>query len=556
MSPTPHLHAVYLESKDEITSVIDQIRTCPDPRIALVGADRSALLQSLVNLKLLKRNCELHGKELILITTDPVASALASQISLTCYPKLAAAEFALFGRQVPEPTPRREHPPVSPDSSAAVPDLSGNPEAAGATALPPIRPQMRPEPGQQTPDPKEKNQFVSLNNRGALIVILFAALIPVVALAYAAWAVLPRAEILLVPKTQEFSQDMTVRAAPRFTEVNFFAKEMPLSYAEATEQGSLSAKATQRTELGTKATGIISIFNTCNTTGVTLSAGTEITSYEGKMFIVVNDVKIPGLTMVDEVLYQGVKNKIDLEAKEVGEEYNIEPSNFTIPNTGCSTSKLWGESYDTFSGGASHDAVVLGQNDVDTLRTRLLTDLTNKSRDSMTSQVPEGSLIMPDATESRISAESISAQVGDEVSDFTLSLTIQTRGLALKESDLTDLVSKSLATSIPADFEPLTSQKWDISYTVQSYDLDAKTLDLNAKGKGLVAVRISSPQLKERILGKSKNTAEQVLELYSQNLDGYEVRLTPFYVRSVPSAADKVTITKLSLDEFQTRKSK
>ncbi len=554
MSPAPRLHAVYLEAKDEITSVIDQIRGCPDSRIALVGADRSSLLQSLVNLKLLKRNCELLGKELILITTDPVASALSGQIGLVTYPKLASAEYALFGKAIP-PVPQKIE-QSAPLPQLDVPERTEAPVAMGPDPIPPVRPPISVDKPARPRPPTEKQQNVNLNNRGALLVILFAALIPVIALVYAAWAVFPSARILLVPKTQEFAQDVTVRAAPRYTEVNFFSREMPLTYAEATEQGSLTAKTTQRADLGTKATGTITIFNLCATDPITFPAGYEITSYDGKVFVIVNPTVVEGLSVQAGVQRRGEKYKVAVEAKGVGEEYNIEPADFVIPYGDCTQKLLWGESNNAFDGGASRDAVVLGQNDIDTLRTKLLTDLTNRSRASMTAQVPEGRLVLTDTTESRITAETISAQVGDEVPDFTITLTIQTRGLALQESDLIDLVTRVLSTSIPADFEPLTSQKWDISYEVQSFDLDAKTLDLTAKGKGLVAMRIASPDLKTKLLGKTKNTAEQVLELYKDKLDSYQVQLSPFYVRSVPSSSDKVTINKLTWDEFQAKISK
>jgi hypothetical protein len=81
---------VYLEPDEEITNVIDRIKSSPDQQIALVLAKNSGLFQSLVNLKLLAKEAKSSGKNVVLITTNKVGQRLAGQVGITTYGALGA----------------------------------------------------------------------------------------------------------------------------------------------------------------------------------------------------------------------------------------------------------------------------------------------------------------------------------------------------------------------------------------------------------------------------------------------------------------------------------
>jgi hypothetical protein len=76
------LQTIYIEPSDEITTVIERLKSAHDPVIALVAPKGSLLLQSIVNLKLARKAASDAQKDLILVTTDTVGRNLASQLGI------------------------------------------------------------------------------------------------------------------------------------------------------------------------------------------------------------------------------------------------------------------------------------------------------------------------------------------------------------------------------------------------------------------------------------------------------------------------------------------
>src|SRR3989344_5889706 len=84
---------IYIDVDDEITSVIGKVRRSPRNIIALVLPKRAAVLQSIVNMKLLKREAEDGKKNIVLITSEaallPLAGAAGLHVAKTLNTKPA-----------------------------------------------------------------------------------------------------------------------------------------------------------------------------------------------------------------------------------------------------------------------------------------------------------------------------------------------------------------------------------------------------------------------------------------------------------------------------------
>ena len=92
---------IYIDVEDDITSIIGKVKASKEKIIALVPPKRVGILQSDVNLRLLKRNAAKQGKQLVLITNDaallrlagvtgiPVAKNLQSKPEIPEIPALA-----------------------------------------------------------------------------------------------------------------------------------------------------------------------------------------------------------------------------------------------------------------------------------------------------------------------------------------------------------------------------------------------------------------------------------------------------------------------------------
>lgn len=83
---------IYLEADEEITSVIDKLKRSKSPVVGIVAPRNAVLLQSIVNLKLLKKESEKFGKDISLVTADSVGQNLALRTGLTVYKNIHDTE--------------------------------------------------------------------------------------------------------------------------------------------------------------------------------------------------------------------------------------------------------------------------------------------------------------------------------------------------------------------------------------------------------------------------------------------------------------------------------
>ena len=78
----PKKSTVYVDVDEEITSIVDKVKSAPGAIVALVLPKRANVLQSSVNMKLLKRAAKQSDKELVLITSESSLLPLAGMAGL------------------------------------------------------------------------------------------------------------------------------------------------------------------------------------------------------------------------------------------------------------------------------------------------------------------------------------------------------------------------------------------------------------------------------------------------------------------------------------------
>ena len=83
---------IYLEIDEEITSIIDRLKEVKATKVGIVVPRGAMVLQSVVNLKLIKRIATQHKKQVAIITVDKVGRSLAVQVGLPVFDDLRQAE--------------------------------------------------------------------------------------------------------------------------------------------------------------------------------------------------------------------------------------------------------------------------------------------------------------------------------------------------------------------------------------------------------------------------------------------------------------------------------
>jgi hypothetical protein len=79
---SPTKDVIYIDVDDEITTIIEKVRTSPGKVVAMVLPKRASVFQSVVNMKLLKRSAETAKKNIVLITSEAALMPLAGAVGL------------------------------------------------------------------------------------------------------------------------------------------------------------------------------------------------------------------------------------------------------------------------------------------------------------------------------------------------------------------------------------------------------------------------------------------------------------------------------------------
>ncbi|MDI6777815.1 MAG: hypothetical protein QMD77_01365 [Patescibacteria group bacterium] len=83
---------LYINVDEEITSIIDRVRKSAASEIIIVAPKQTMLLQSLVNLKLLKKETDRRGKKIIIVTQDKNGKKLIEQAGILVQKKFDDSE--------------------------------------------------------------------------------------------------------------------------------------------------------------------------------------------------------------------------------------------------------------------------------------------------------------------------------------------------------------------------------------------------------------------------------------------------------------------------------
>lgn len=515
---------VYLELEEEITSVIDKLQRTPAAEVFLVVPKKANLIQSLVNLKLLKKHAAMLGKEVTLITADPVGLNLAQRAGLSARPRVDAPPAA----EAPEEINLRPQGAKKSLRVRSYREIQQAPARKKDEALGriPVR------------GDREKTKSVSLISRRKMALVLIIILVALVGVAFYVYFFLPTGKLRLTLKTESISNDTKVTVSETVSGPDSATNQIPGKKYEVELEDSVVAAATGEKDIGRKAQGTLTLYNTYQTTPRSI-VPSRFQTTDGKVFLSQETVTLPGYTDT------GGGNKtpgtvtVSVEAEKPGDAYNIDPTTFVLPALDPGLKKdIYGKSSTAMVGGKTEIAKVVSEEDLKKAEETMINRMKEKAvanfRDADYTIVPAGSSVEIISYEPKPAKD-------EKAVEFSLKIKAKLTFLAFKEADLKSVATADLKNVLPPDKFFLGEESRDASLELSEDRIAEGSMVIYYHENKRFTSLIDKEKLKVEIAGLSISETQAKLK-GRENIIDVAVDFWPFWVTRFPTDHQRITV--------------
>jgi len=359
----------------------------------------------------------------------------------------------------------------------------------------------------------------------------------ILVLVFILYLTLGSARIIISPVKQELNDlKLKVSASSTATAVNFNFNQIPGQQFTEQKKETGTFPVTGQKDVVQKAGGTITIFNK-GATAQRLVATTRFKSPDGLIFRIPQTINVPagvktGATITPGSIVSAVY------ADRPGAEYNIGPTQFTIP--GFEGTPKFNDFYATsdkpMTGGIVGPAKVVTEKDFTTAQE----ELAAKVRDEILKSLKDrgGELKILDAVAIKLDAPEVNAKVGEAAEELEMSLQGSADTIAFRESDVIELIKNFV--SQKNDME-LLLKDLAISYVNPQPGADKTLLSFDAQINGLAAAKLDTEAIKSDVRGMSEDSIRSYLKGIKE-IESARIMLSPFWTRSIPKNAGKIKI--------------
>ena len=278
-----------------------------------------------------------------------------------------------------------------------------------------------------------------------------------------------------------------------------------------------------------KAEGKIIITNG-NTKAQPLVATTRFLSTDQKLFRLKESVTVPA------------KGKIEamVAADQDGENYEIQPSKFTIPGLNENLQKIiYGKSTGQMLIPVVKTSAIT-QEDIDKAKESLSASLLKKAVDNLNSQVQTSQVLLVAPGETL--KEDISAKVGDKKKQFDVDMTIKADGIIFSQDDLKNMGMEKLKMQIGDNQFIGEIKNENLKYTIKNIDLQAKKAVINLEISANSKFKPSDDFFnKSNLVGQSKEKVMEYFKSFAEvgNINFY---FSPSWIKKMPLFQSRINI--------------
>lgn len=525
---------LYIDPSDNLDKVLEEFKKSQKKKVILVLPEENKNLKNIENLTILKKNARSLDKELTIFSSDQQYKKLAEDCGIEIEESLMGGAFTQKGEVSFRPKVRDILP------------------KKGIISLKEDKKESREEDKnkEEIKNFGEKKLFSdeeikeppAVKKKGKLTSVLASVLIIAVLAGGAAFSLiwLPRADITIIPASEEieFSGKFTVKAGEK---LDLASKIVPGILIEKEKETEKSFSATGNEKKIEKAKGKITIYNEDNHSHRFVS-NTRFKSQDGKIFKSQDWINIPAGSKETPGTVE-----IEVVASDAGEEYNIKPSDFTIPGLeGMNIYDLvYAKSGEAMKGGFVGETEVVGENDIKEAEKemkKLEEDLISEIKKEIMGEISPSLQFLSDSILIIKEGVTFDKKAGDIGNAFLGKIKVKAKLLNFSEDDVQEIIAGIIAGKVKEniEFEEVVSTQ-EIEYEILKNDIENKTAEISFEGKEKVAWRIDLGEIKKEVYGlEGAGFKNYIKEKMNGKIKNGHLKLWPFWVSRVPEREDRV----------------
>lgn len=362
------------------------------------------------------------------------------------------------------------------------------------------------------------------------VVVVVVVLIPIL------YGALAKAKVVIQLQKQNLNFQLKISASSSAPSVDIQFNRIPGQLFNFQKEDSGSFPVTGDKNLVQKSSGKITIYNK-SSAAKSLVATTRFESTDKLIFRIPQTLTVPPATKNGDQLVPGSVGSI-VFADKPGAEYNIGPTQFTIPGfkDGPKYNYFYAVSKEPMSGGQIGEAKVVTDADFSKARETLTNQLKDEIIKSLKTQ--SGQLKILDSAAVKFDDPITNAKISDPADELKMTIRGSAQTVGFKESDVRELIDKFVQANSGMD---VLDKDLAIQYREPVIDNVNKTMKFTVQVNGTAAAKIDLVKVKNDILGLD----EEAIRSYFKDLKEVEsarVSLSPFLVKRIPSDQKKVKI--------------
>ncbi|MBI3114452.1 MAG: hypothetical protein HYZ07_00655 [Candidatus Harrisonbacteria bacterium] len=536
---------IYINKNDDIAVVIAKLTDAPAHDVVLHVPRFSRLAANPSHVYLLKRESETQGKTLAIESVDDDVLASANEAGIPAEnPFFAGAKKSVTDIvTLPKRRPRVSR-AATVDATLARSKAARMEEPPEADALSAPVPETQEEIARELDaqfgplqDSTRKKHSAAFYTR-LIVGALFAGGATV-----AAAMMLPRATINIVAQKAEWPYQETLTADTSLKAPEAGSARIPGQVFAERRNVTLAFPASGKRQVSEKAGGKITVFNALSSEPQKLVATTRFATADGKIYRLTAPVTVPGAKIVDGKI---VPSSIDADvrADAPGVAYNLAPGvSFSIPGFKGTPkyNAFRGESKTAITGGYVGELAYPTDEDIKKAKAAIAGTLGDGLKAAVLAKAPPEFKTLEGGSQLNIVKQTVGSEV-NATGAFTVTAEAELSVMGFREADVRTAIRGMLAKKNPDTYPLYTTTSETVSYNGPRFDAVAGRMSFAVDYKAASAYAIEPSALRGKILSKSERELRAMV-LGVPGIASARIELWPFWVRSVPKNAEKVTIS-------------